>query len=239
MKKDDELKKLFDDYADEQTPKDYLSSKARQSMISSQQREHISSSRPHNGWLHLVWIAPVLCVLLIVSLLVASPLFKNLIDGGINEDSEAPSAPQSGIQYYTLDQVKGRRVAREQYDDILCIARLEQAGYTVVGEKYYAFFTEDDQLRYVKALLGVRSENGDYTELQLIAEADGYVRTDLSYAYGSGSGRNEFVYTSDFDSDSGEYVTKGYFEARQFHFYVVALNGHQCYDAYKIISQIL
>ena len=242
-KQDDKIKQLFDDYAKELTPRDDLAGLARAEMTASktERKQPASERKKSNFWIYFACIAPVCVVMIVVIALVASPIFGFV--GGIFDGITHPSNPspptltQMHTDSYSYDDVKGRSISLEDCDDVLRISYIKQA-YEVVGERYYAFYTDDGELRYIKALLGVRSLDGSFTEIELIAEVNGYVREDLKDIYDNNKRRDE-LFTEIGKDDSGEYVTKGFFFARDMHFYVYARNGQYSKVAEEIISKIL
>lgn len=239
MKKDEQINKLFDDYAEQLAPREELSSKARAEMAASDGKKS-SSSRKRSGWLHLLWIMPVWIVFALSLALVSRVIFGH--DGNGNLPG-AEDIPQT-VDYYTFADVFGKRVqpndANEyaKVEDCIKVSALKQR-YEVVSERYYVFYAYGDkQPRYIKAYLALRSADGVFTELELIAEYDGYVRSDLKEVYECVSDNKIFVWSADFDQ-SGEYVTKGYFAARGAHFYVVGRNGQPSQEVCQIISEIM
>ena len=238
MKKDEQINKLFEEYAEELAPHEELSSKARAAMTASNQKRS-SSPRKKNGWVHLAWILPVWIVFALSLALVSRVIFGHGGNGNPPGDDNTSQA----VDYYTFANVKGNRVELddEEYikvDNYINVSTLKKL-YEVVGERYYAFYTYGDkQLRYIKAYIGVRSQNGIFTELEIIAELDGYVRDDLKEIYESVANSSGFVSRAGYD-ESGEYITKGYFEARGAHFYVIARNGQFSGEASQIISKIM
>lgn len=246
-KQDDKIKQLFDDYASELAPRDDLSSKARAMMTASpaENKQSDSPRKKSSFWKHFAWIAPVASVFVIVVITLISAPFIML--GGIFNKPDTPDTPTpptmsaTSTSYYSFADVKGRSVSPDMYEEQLHISAIKEE-YEVVSERYYAFFTDDGQLRYIKVLLGVRSSDGTFTEIELIAEVDGYVRNDLKESYDAGKYYDEFVYKTSHnsdDSDRGEYVTRGFFFARNMHFYVYARNGQDSTVAQEIISKIL
>ena len=238
---DDKIKQLFDDYASELTPRDDLASKARALMTASKTevKQSVSARKKSVFWRHFAWIAPVFMVMIVVIALVSGPVFGSLgnIFDRTPSEQQPPILTEAPTYYYSFADVKGRSVSGESYDEVLRISAIKEE-YEVVSERYYAFFTEDGDLRYVKAFLGVRSDDGTFTELVLIAEVDGYVRQDLRDAYIIGKRYDDIVTetTHDSESDRGEYVTRSFFFARNMHFYVTARNGMESDVAQEIIS---
>ena len=238
MKKHDEtIQHLFDDYAETLTPRNDLAEKARLEMVANKQAQPSASARKSSsGWIHLAWITPVAAVFIaIVVIIFSSPLFAGI--GDRLGDNDTP--PQPAVAYYTYADVKGKSVSLDYCDYMLQINKLTANGYEIVGQRCYAFFTDDGELRYVKAYLGLRSADGTFTEITLIAEVDGYVREDLQDIYDSNNSHEGLSVDSSTDTN-GEYVTRGYFAARNLHFYVVARNGQRtdvAQDIMKIISE--
>lgn len=233
MKRNDDIQKLFDDYAEELTPREDLGSKARDAMAAKKQSP-LPRSKTH--WtVHLAWAVPVFCVLL-VSLIAFGTVFANIFNDPTSNDQHVDSsvdAPQ--VQNYTFADVKGKRVQLADCDSVLNVSALADSEFEVVGERYYAFYAQNGQLRYIKALLGVRGEDGTFTELHIIAEADGYVREDLADEYDrSGALVSDSGYAL-----GGEYVTQAFFGARGFHFYVEGLNGEPTDQVEKILQKLL
>ena len=235
-KQDDILQQLFDDYASELKPRDDLSSAARYEMTAlNAQQKPSTSARKNKGFVrHLGWIIPVSFVFIFIVSFVsvfAPVLGLNDLHNGSHNAQNTPVAPK----VYTFADVKGRSVSKNYCDGILQISRIEAAGCEVVSERYYAFYTDKGDLRYIRAMLGVRTADGEFTEIELIAEVEGYVREDLQYTYDSVSVYQRFVSASGY-ADNGEYVTQAFFVARNMHFYVVARNGQSTEIAEEIIS---
>ena len=238
MKKQDEMiKQLFDGYARELTPRDDLSSAARDEMtVLNKQQQPSASARKNNGFArHLGWIIPVSVVVLFVAVVSVFLPFLRFGDGtgSGNDVVTTPPAPE----YYTFSDVKGRSIAIDDCDDMLQISRLLDK-YVLISERYYAFYTQDGELRYIRANLALRDSDGTFTEIELIAEVDGYVREDLERTYNAYSGYGDLVCGSNY-ADNGEYVTQAFFAARDMHFYVVARNGQATKVAREIISMLL
>lgn len=235
-KKDETIQNLFDDYAEELIPRVDLTEKAKMEMAANKQAKPSHSARKKSSfWLHFAWVTPVVAVFIVmVVVLFNLPIFS-LPDLSEQNTPSKPATPT--VAYYTYADVKGRRVSISEYDDELQISRLETYGYEVLGAKCYAFFTEENELRYIKAYLGVRSPDGVFTELELIGEVDGYVRRDLQDIYNNYKYNDGLSVGSRYD-DSGEYITQAFFATRDLHFYVVARNGESTEVAKDILKHL-
>lgn len=232
MKKDERLNKIFDDYAETLTPREELSSKARNAMAASKERS--VSSRGKNVWLlNLAWILPV-CIVFAVSVFVIRAI---VLPDGNDAPFQGESSYPERVEYYASGDVVGKSIGQKEAAQYLDVSVLS-TNYQVTGERYYAFYDYLGNLRYIKIYLGLRGVDGVFTEMEIIAERDGYVRNDLKDLYADCVGSNKFLYRADYD-ESGEYVTRGYFEMNGVHFYVVGRNGQRVYEVEKIISQIM
>ena len=234
---DEQIQNLFDDYAKELAPRQDLADKAKMEMVASKQaNQSVSARKKSSFWVHFAWITPVAAVFIAVIVAIFSlPSFIGGLRDKFGGDDQPSQRPQVAVAYYTYADVKGKSVNIADYNDQLQINRLTANGYQVVGQHCYAFFTEAGALRYIKAYLGIRSPDGTFTELTLIAEADGYVRQDLRDIYdlcsnlsGMGIDRSH--------EENGEYVTQAFFAARDYHFYVIARNGQFVDDAKDILE---
>ena len=239
-KKDDTVQKLFDDYAEELNERSDLADKARQALV--EQNAQKAKQRKPKIW---NWLAPVCAALIIVfvSVSIWSPLGSN--GNGTSKPSDTPNqseqdtSPGVQVNYYTSAEVKGRGIELFDCDDTLNISELKQdEEYEVVSERYYAFYFENGKLAYLKAVLGVRSDEG-FCEIIIIAEADGVVRQDLRDIYNRYIRANDYAIMDTKLDDKGEYVTNAFFRARDSHFYVYAMTGANGSLAEKIISKIL
>lgn len=244
----DEIKKLFDDYADDLTPRQDLASKAKTAM-SVKNNKQSAKGNTQSANRRFRWVASLSCafIVLIVCVGIMLPLITGeRPDNSGNHGQTHPSGTEentqtgSDIVYYAMSDFKGKSVALSQVDDALQISRLhESSSYQVVSERYYAFYTDDGALAYIKALLGVRGNSG-FAEITLIAEADGMVRNDLKDIYLSYCGVDEYYFVCDTQlDDKGEYVTQGFFNARNMHFYVYATTGANSHLSEKIINNLL
>ncbi|MCH5160236.1 MAG: hypothetical protein J1F66_05285 [Clostridiales bacterium] len=240
-KNDDNIQKLFDDYAEDLNERNDLAEKARLALVEQNAKKDKQQRKP-KMW---NWLAPVCAALIIVvvSVSIWSPFNSNgggtFGPSGLPNQSGQGKYPSVNINYYASSDVKGRGITLSDCDETLKISNLLlDDEYTVVSEHYYAFYFDDGNLAYIKAILGVRSEEG-FCEIVIIAEADGVVRQDLSDFY------DDYIYGRNYATmhtvldDKGEYVTNAYFNARNSHFYVSAMTGANSTLAEKIISEIL
>ncbi|MCH5156473.1 MAG: hypothetical protein J1G02_01185 [Clostridiales bacterium] len=236
MKKQDEtIQKLFDDYAQELKPCENLAEKAKMEMVAKQAKPLPSARKKSTFWRNFAWITPTVAVFVVlVVVLFSLPMFT-LPDSSTNQGENPSVSVKPTVAYYTYADVKGRSANLSDYDDVLHISKLSDNGYEILGVKCYAFFTDSNELRYVKVYLGVRSPDGIFTELELIGEVDGYVRNDLKDIYHSYSDVDGLSIDGDYDK-SGEYVTQAYFAARDWHFYVAARNGQRTEVAQDILQ---
>lgn len=229
-KNDDAIQKLFDDYAEDLNERADLGQKAKAAMVAKNAKQ-----RKLNVW---KWLAPICCALIVcivgVSVFGPTGLFWQTGTG----NGEGQGTTQT-LTYYALSEVKGRSVTLSDCDATLNVSQLKDDGdYQVVYERYYGFYFESGELAYVKALLGVRSDEG-FCEITLIAEVDGVVRQDLRDDYRRYlKNSDKSTMFTDLD-DKGEYLTNAYFNARGHHFYVYAMTGANDRLAEKIISKIL
>lgn len=245
-KNDDAIQKLFDDYAEDLGQRPDLAERAKAALAAKNAAERVNGTkqqRKPNLW---SWLAPVCAALLVFvvsfSVLGRLGLFSrgDLEDGSITEGNQQMTSPNSPyMQYYSSADVKGRSVSLAEIDGTLQISQIKaDVEYQVVSERYYAFYFEDGTLAYIKAVLGVRSDEG-FCEITVIAEPDGLLRNDLRDAYENNiSGRNAEIMITKLD-DNGEFVTNAYFSARGAHFYAYALTGASRTLAEEILSKIL
>ena len=245
-KNDDTIQKLFDDYAEELNERNDLADKARQALA--EQNAKKAQRRKPRIW---NWLAPVCAVLiLVVSISLWGQIFGRLEGfgpSGVPNPDESPSDYHPGqggnhnehVSYYALSDVKGRSVTASQASKTIDVSAIEADGeYKIVYERYYAFYFENGKLAYVKALLGVRSEEG-FCEIAIIAEVDGFVRRDLSDLYYNYiRGKDYAMMYTELDN-KGEYVTNACFSIAKAHCYVSAMTGANSQLAEKIISKIL
>ena len=235
-KNDDSIQKLFDDYAEGLQERGDLSSRARQALA--EQNAKRAKQRKLKFW---NWLAPVFAVLIVVvSISIWSPIFGGQVGTVPNppDGSGDGSTQNAQITYYSLSDVKGRTVSASQIAATLDVSPIESDDeFVIVAARYYAFYFENGELAYVKAILRVRSEEG-LCEITIIAEVDGLVRKDLRDYYDNYIRGNDYPTMNTQLGEKGEYVTNACFNSANAHYYVVAMTGANGQLAEKIISKI-
>lgn len=247
----DEIKKLFDDYADELTPRQDLASKAKTAMSVKNNKQSVKSNKQSAnrriGWiasLASAFVVLIICVGIVLPFINGNgsdihPGIEQTPSQGPGQNAQTGDESLNSIVYYAISDVKGKSVGLSDVDDKLQISRLEYSGYQIVSERYYAFYTDEGELAYIKALIGVRGDSG-FAEITIIAEADGMVRDDFKDIYLQYGNLDESLLVRDTQlDDKGEYVTQGFFKARDMHFYVYATTGASRSLSEKIISNLL
>ena len=230
MKRNDKIQQIFDDYAQNLPDRSDLADRARSVMSQNAQAQHnraVFSSKPSNkrsGW---IWAVCSVCVVLAVCL----ALFPVILNGNFYDGNE--------LQYYTSRQISGKALSASQTAQYLPVERLGGNGWTVVYDKYYGYFADDGDLRYIVADLGVRAEEGGFVEMTLIAEKNGYLCRSFAENYNS-TIRNGIVssYTRTDDRRKGEYLTSAFFKLDDYHYYVSAMTGADSSLAEQFIEQL-
>lgn len=205
--KDKQIQQLFDNYAETLEPQTHLAEKAC--------AECRASSRKKTATRRAVF-KPILAACCVFVVLVVFGVSLHSI--GIPPLSESPS-----VVAYNVSSVRGRSVGRTDVEDILPMDVFDNsASYKIVSERYYAFYFKDsNQLAYIKAILGVSTENG-IVELSVVAESKDFVRNDLQTYYEAAIKDGNGVQYGTSVTENGEYVTSAFFEAREMHFYISA-----------------
>ena len=145
-----EIQKLFDDYAESLSPQPQLASRAKERYLSMQ-----VAQKPRRA----VWAAAVCAV--IVFVIAAAAVLPVLTGGG-------------EPQVYAASQTAGQRVDADFASEIVNLQAFEGSAYSIVSQKYYAFRL-DGNVVYVAAQLGFSTDQG-IVEVQFVAEKDGFVR---------------------------------------------------------------
>lgn len=217
--KDKQIEKLFDNYADSLPEQPHLAEKARGIALS-------RSRKKTRWWVSFVAVCGVLIAVLVLSLGVLGKLIPQV-------------RPQQNYSLYTNSDVTGKRADLTLAKDYINIQGFDgNENYTVVSENYYAYYFKDsDELAYIKAFIGISTENG-IVEVTLIAEKDQFVRMDLVSEYRRYiAGNNSPVTFENLEANRGEYVTAAYFKAKGMHFYVATQsNPSTAYDVEKILE---
>ena len=152
-----EIQKLFDDYADSLSPQPQLASRAKERYLSMQ-----VAQKPRRA----VWAAAVCAV--IVFVIAAAAVLPVLTGGG-------------EPQVYAASQTAGQRVDADFAGEIVNLQAFEGSAYSIVSQKYYAFRL-DGNVVYMAAQLGFSTDQG-IVEVQFVAEKDGFVRLDWRTDY--------------------------------------------------------
>lgn len=236
MKKDEQIKKIFEDYGDDLQANESLSYKARLAMAASDGKRSSLSSEKHSRKI-LVWIIPVCAILIVAAVLFGLPVFGG--NSNVLPDNTENNFLQSNVEYYSAVDVKGKAVRFEECNSVLKLDSINKNGeFQIVSADCYAFYSDNDEFVYYKLFLGVRSADGTFTELKIVAEKDGFVHADFAEIYREASKNDQNLFYADYD-ESGEYVTHAFFAARNFHFYVWGRNGQPSSDVEKIIKNLL
>ncbi len=216
MMKDDKLNQLFNEYAEEFTPVDGVTDKARAEMHKTHKKKRITKRL----------VSALACIIVIcVTLAVVCPIVINQFgDKGSPPTSSAPDhGDWSGdatveIVEYNRGAVRGEACAAS---DVMIDMENIVAKYAIVSEKYYACYYEDKLVYYI-ASFGILHENG-IAEVSVIIEKDGYVRKDLKEDYDNYM--TDSMVLRDSRDVTGEYVTKGYLQANGFHCYLEVMGN--------------
>ena len=191
-----EIQKLFDDYAESLSPQPQLASRAKERYLSMQ-----VAQKPRRA----VWAAAVCAV--IVFVIAAAAVLPVLTGGG-------------EPQVYAASQTAGQRVDADFAGEIVNLQAFEGSAYSIVSQKYYAFRL-DGNVVYMAAQLGFSTDQG-IVEVQFVAEKDGFVRLDWRTDYERYLKDNDGLRVVERRPENmpGEYVTNAYFKANGMRFYV-------------------
>lgn len=221
MKRDRDIEKLFDDYAAEQPARPELADRARSRLA-----QRANPKRKRSGAV-VRWVACCCAVAVVVvglayfvpRLLADNPGSQNAVDNYASYSPLYVTAKNDGGNYRSMFGVDG----------------LDSSPlYSVVYERYTAFFDANDKLMYVRIALGVRADN-NFVEMDIIAETDGFVRADLVERYrAAGSSTDEFSVST----RRGEYVTSAFMRAGGYHFYISAITGADPALAHEIALKL-
>ncbi len=228
MMKDNSLNEIFQQYADEFAPQsENLTQKAHQQM-----------AKTRKSKVTLRILASVLCCLVIC--FVSFTIFNNLF--GNNHESPAPdndgvmgdenANTTMQIQRYSRNQLKANGC--KSSDIAVVDMQLLSQSYTIVSEKYYAYYL-DGQIVCYQAVFGIVCENG-IAEVSLLVEKDGYLRNDLANTYYNCM--TDTLCTYQTVAQNGEYLTNAYLQSQNFHCYLQVAGDWQSGEsiAYAILQ---
>lgn len=222
--KDNQIQRLFDDYADSLQAEPRLADKARQQLR--QNNEQKSSRR--RPW----WIA-VAAACAAVALLVWVAPFLRSADGAPGNQRPVPDGPVNDIKSYSISEVRATRTDADFAKDFINTSL--DAGAQVFSENYYACYIKaTGEFVYLKAVLGV-SYGGGNLQIRIVVEKTGYngeeftddykdVISDIGYRYNT-----EFI--------CGEYVTTAYRKKTDYKYYVTAMGNAE--GGQNIIAEII
>ena len=228
MKRNDKIQQIFDDYAQNLPDRSDLADRARSVMSQNAQSNcAVPSAKPSGKRRGFIWAMCGVCAVIAVCLAV----FPVILNGNFYDNNK--------LQYYTSRQINGKALSASQTAPYLPVERFGGDDWTVVYDKYYGYFADDGDLRYIVADLGVRAEEGGFVEMTLIAEKNGYLCRSFAENYNS-TIRNGIVssYTRTDDRRKGEYLTSAFFRLDDYHYYVSAMTGADSSLAEQFIEQL-
>ncbi len=225
-----QIAQLFDDFAESLPSQTHLSEKASNAMPSA--RKKIK-----RRW---VFALAACCVVVLIAVCV----FYKSIEAPQNSTSneQSPNSQvlpgSSGTQGSTSLSVEV--FEPQDVDNVVLLAPASaekylpisvlkaQPQFNVVYERYYAYyFKQIGELAYIQAILGVETEYG-VVEINLIADDENYVEESRLEAYNLTIKDNkQDVVFCDEEVNNGEYVTRAYFNANNFNFYIYAQSNPQ------------
>ncbi|MBD5131511.1 MAG: hypothetical protein HDT28_02805 [Clostridiales bacterium] len=220
--KDEQLNGLFDEYANDLQPRTDLAQKARDELV----RKNEKKQKPALRYGVIFGSLAAAAAVAVFAFSVLPGLFTGNNDGATNEEngpSDASPATPSAVSY-TIGEVRATKTTRSDISDFIDISRIENAGYEVYSENYYnCYIKESNTLAYVKAVFGVSTDKGNI-EISVIAERDGYKRTDLAEQYGYLMKSDRRISYAESYQD-GEYMTMAYITDYDIHYYVSTMGN--------------
>lgn len=240
-----QIVQLFDGFAESLPAKPHLAQKAADKAM--------SSARPKNKRFGWVFALATCCVVILIAVCVfpnlnigapQNPAPGDLEPSGPAQDNPAPGNPAPSVQVFDSEDVGHRIIlASARAEKLLPISVLkEQPQFKVTYERYYAYyFNNSGELAYIQAILGVETEYG-IVEISLIADNQNYVEQSRLEVYNYNIlNSNQQVVLTNSAADKGEYVTRAYFNANNFNFYIYARSNYQnsanAEEIVKIFSQ--
>lgn len=227
MKQNDEIQRLFDDYADSLPIRQDLAQKAA---VEAERRK-----KKPTFWR---WFSPLAAALVLVVFCFAvfPSVFPNKDNPG-NSASDKPSEGQNQTQilHYAVSDVVGKTLSAEEAQTTFKADELNSDVGQVIYQKYYVFYMRGTtDVAYYKACLGVMI-NGNLTEVYAIAENKNYRSDDLYRDFASFYSGEQTQYH--FGYERGEWVTGACFVSRDFRYFVSTTGGND--DGMKIIEKLM
>lgn len=215
-KKDKQIERLFDEYANSLEPKPDLSERARQSMRA--KREH-KARRPAAFWAGL---AAVCGALVIAVFGVAVFLGKNDGTGGNSDGDKTDNSAAAPDAYsYTVGDVLASAVDADFAGGYISTSSVSDA--QIFSEKYYACYIKDtQQFAYLKAVLGVTYNGGNF-QIGIIVEEPQFSNNEREKQFVGVISDNDYLYSSKYEK--GEYVTMAYLRKNGYKYYVTAMGN--------------
>ncbi len=229
MKKDKELEKLFDAYADGVKPDGGLCDRAK---------SHMRAKSGRMPPRRIFAIASSLCcaaVVLAVSFAVLFPALKDGFFGGSSMGGVTADPDSVAPLYYAAADIKGRNVSYDDVKNYVDINVLKEH-YKVAGEKYSAFYFKDSgKTAFINMRFAVETEDG-VVEIDLVAETAKNVYGKFKDCYETGSGNFNGSLLIGTRYENGEYISNAYFADSECRYYVSAMSGSG--RAEEIISML-
>ncbi len=228
MKRNDKIQQIFDDYAQNLPDRSDLADRARSVMSQNAQSNcAVPSAKPSGKRRGFIWAMCGVCAVIAVCLAV----FPVILNGNFYDNNK--------LQYYTSRQINGKALSASQTAPYLPVERFGGDDWTVVYDKYYGYFADDGDLRYIVADLGVRAADGGFVEITLIAEKNGYLCRSFAEEYNATLRKGQLsAYTYTADRYKGEYLTSAFFRLDDYHYYVSAMTGANDSLAEQIINKL-
>ena len=230
MKRNEKIQKVFDDYADNLPDQSHLANEAAKQLASRKNKKSV--------WR---WLAPVAAAFVAVVLCFTvldgvwdSSNGNHGNDSTMDKPNSEPLNPEQMIAY-DVTQATGMVADTAQAEQVFNVKAVDgDDSYTVVYQKYYAFYLEGQtEIAYYRAYLGIMA-NGSLTEVYVIAENPKYRNNALSDRFADfyASGNTRFCY----GYERGEYTTEAQFVARGYRFFAMTLGGND--DGTEILKKL-
>lgn len=230
--KDEQLSRLFDDYAEAMDPRPELSSRAREAMTAKTENKAKEKQPPRRAvYIGLCGLAAA-AVVGVFAVGVLPRIFGGKNDSG-GEDAAGP--PTSYATRYNISDVRAVSVSEEFADEYISMSAIKECAEVFAADYYACYIDGADDPVYIKAVFGVAADDG-VIEMCVIAENGDYRRNDLESRF-DGLITANGAYRYRYDRINGEYVTMAYFEAHAYNYYVVSTSSVE--GAIDIIEKLL